>query len=99
MASEGKTLNKAKTGANAIISTALVILGVVAVNIIASRYFGRIDFTADKVYTLSKASKDMVANLPDRITVKAYISGDLPPQFAQVGQFTRGLLSEYASAS
>jgi gliding motility-associatede transport system auxiliary component len=92
-------MNKTKTGANAVIFVALVILGLVAVNIVAARYFGRVDFTHDKIYTLSQPSKDLVAKLPDRLTVKAFISKDLQPPFSQVAQYTRDLIDEYATAS
>jgi ABC-type uncharacterized transport system involved in gliding motility auxiliary subunit len=94
-----KPMDKAKTGANAIGFAALVIFGIIALNIVAARYFTRVDCTRDKIYTLSQPSKDMVAKLPDRLTVKAYISKDLQPPFSQVGQYVRDLLDEYATAS
>ncbi len=92
-------LNKRKTGANAITFTALVLFGIIAVNIVAARFFGRVDFTQDKIYTLSQPSKDLVAHLPDRMTVKAFISKDLQPPFLQVGQYLRDILDEYGTAS
>ncbi|HXU69117.1 MAG TPA: GldG family protein [Polyangia bacterium] len=91
--------SKAKTGANAIVFLVLVILGVVAVNVIAARFGKRIDLTQDHVYTLSPASKDLVAKLPDVLQVKAFISGDLQPPFSQTAQYVRDLLDEYAHAS
>src|SRR4051812_7993591 len=92
-------LNKAKTGANAVLFVVLTLLGVIAVNIVAARFFSRLDCTQDHIYTLSQPSKDLVAKLPDRMTVKAYISKDLQPPFSQVGQYVRDLLDEYATAS
>lgn len=91
--------SKAKTGANAVVFTLLVIAAVVAVNLIAARFPKRIDLTADHVYTLSPASKDLVRKLPDILTVKAFISGDLQPPFSQSAQYVRDLLDEYAHAS
>src|SRR6185437_2837122 len=91
--------SKAKTGANAIVFLVLVILGVVAVNVIAARFGKRIDLTQDHVYTLSPASKDLVAKLPDVLQVKAFISKDLQPPFSQSAQYVRDLLDEYAHAS
>ena len=52
-----------------------------------------------QVYTLSPASKDIVRNLPDYLTVKAYISKDLPPELATVSRYVRDLMDEYRSAS
>src|SRR3954466_8831784 len=94
-----KQMNKASTGANAILFAVLVIFGLIALNIVAARYFARIDCTRDTIYTLSQPSKDLVAKLPDRLTVKAFISKDLQPPFSQVGQYVRDLLDEYATAS
>lgn len=91
--------SKAKTGANAITFTVLVIGAIVAVNVIAWRYGRRVDLTQDKVYTLSKGSKDLVGKLPDKLTVKAFISSDLQPPFSQTAQYVRDILSEYANAS
>jgi gliding-associated putative ABC transporter substrate-binding component GldG len=93
------TQSKVKTGANAISFTALVIVAIVAVNVIAYRYAHRIDLTQDRVYTLSPASKELVAKLPDKLTIKAFISSDLQPPFSQTAQYVRDLLDEYAHAS
>jgi gliding-associated putative ABC transporter substrate-binding component GldG len=94
-----KELNKTRTGGNAIGFVVLTIVGLIAVNLIASRMVKRVDFTADRIYTLSQASKDLVAKLPDRMTVKAFISNDLQPPFSTVATYTRDLLDEYATAS
>src|SRR3954447_18478304 len=91
--------SKAKTGANAVVFTILVIVAVVALNLIAARFPKRMDLTADHVYTLSPASKDLVAKLPDVLQVKAFISKDLQPPFSQSAQYVRDLLDEYAHAS
>jgi ABC-type uncharacterized transport system involved in gliding motility auxiliary subunit len=92
-------MNKAKTGANAVLFVVLVLTGVIFFNVVAARYFSRIDCTHDKIYTLSQPSKDLVAKLPDRMTVKAFISKDLQPPFSQVAQYLRDMLDEYATAS
>lgn len=95
----GKQLHKGKTAANVIGFVAATIGILILVNVIAGRVFARVDFTADHIYTLSQPSKDLVAKLPDRLTVKAFISGDLQPPFSQTAQYVRDLLDEYASAS
>jgi ABC-type uncharacterized transport system involved in gliding motility auxiliary subunit len=79
---------------------ALFTLGaVVLVNLIGTRVFGRLDLTENKVYTLSPASKDVVSGLPDYLTVKAYISKDLPSELANVSRYVRDLLDEYRTYS
>ncbi len=91
--------SKAKTGANAIVFTVLVIAAVIVVNLIFARVNRRVDLTADHIYTLSPASKDLVAKLPDVLQVKAFISNDLQPPFSQTAQYVRDILDEYAHAS
>src|SRR3954447_23292802 len=92
-------LNKVKTGTNAVLFVVLVLAALVALNLMFSRVNARKDFTQDHIYTLSQASKDLVAKLPDRMTVKAFISSDLQPPFSQTAQYVRDLLDEYKNAS
>jgi ABC-type uncharacterized transport system involved in gliding motility auxiliary subunit len=92
--------SKAKTGANAVVFTISILAAIVLANVIIYKKGARrIDLTADHVYTLSQPSKDLVANLPDQLSVKAFISGDLQPPFSQTAQYVRDLLDEYAHAS
>ncbi|HET6279449.1 MAG TPA: Gldg family protein [Polyangia bacterium] len=79
---------------------ALFVIGaIVAINMLGTRVFGRLDLTEKKVYTLSPASKDVVRNLPDYLSVKAYISKDLPPELATVSRYVRDLMDEYRTYS
>lgn len=91
--------SKFKRGGNAVIYAMLTIGIMVLINIIGSRIFVRGDLTEDKIYTISKASKQLVAALPDRLTIKAFISSDLPPQVRTISRYLRDMLDEYATAS
>ena len=71
----------------------------VLINILANRYFFRFDFTEDKRYTLSKATKEILDNLEDPITITAYFSEGLPPNIDKTRVDFKDLLSEYASRS
>lgn len=78
----------------------LLILGIlVLVNIISNRLFFRLDFTADQRYSLSDATKDILAELNYPVTVKAYFSENLPPDIAKVRQDFKELLIEYNNYS
>lgn len=91
---------KAKTAANALVTALAVLGGIVGINIIATRFSSlRWDLTQDKVYGLSASSRETVKNLPDRVTVKAFISSGLQPPLNTYGQYIRDLLDEYAAAS
>jgi len=90
---------KIKQGSSAVFYASLVIGILVLANIVASRLFARVDLTQDQIYTLSDASKHLVATLPDRLTVKAFISSDLPPQVQSISRYLRDTLEEYARNS
>ena len=90
---------KRSSASNAALYTVFTIGAIVVVNLIATRVFGRLDLTEAKVYTLSRASKEIVGSLPDYLTVKGYISKDLPPELANGSRYTRDLVDEYRTYS
>lgn len=71
----------------------------VVINMISSKLYFRLDFTEDQRYTLSKATDDILTNLDDVITVKAYFSEDLPAQLISNRQDFEDLLLEYENRS
>jgi gliding-associated putative ABC transporter substrate-binding component GldG len=78
----------------------LLTIGIlVLVNILSDSYFFRFDFTADKRYTLSDATKDILRSVKQPITVKAYFSENLPPDIAKTKRDFKDLLIEYANRS
>lgn len=81
-------------------SSVLLIIGIlVLINILSTDFFVRLDLTENQRYTLSNASEDIVENLIEPVTVKAYFSENLPPNVAQTRQDFKDLLVEYASLS
>ena len=77
-----------------------IILIIVALNIISLFLFMRLDLTAEKRYTLSKSTKEMLTNLQDVIYVKVYLHGrGLPPDYAELSTKTRELLDELRAYS
>lgn len=83
-----------------VITTILLMLGIlVMINVLADEYFMRLDFTEDKRYTLSQATRDILQELEEPVTVKAYFSEDLPPDIAKTRQDFRDLLIEYNNVS
>ncbi|MCY4204713.1 MAG: GldG family protein [Bacteroidetes bacterium] len=67
----------------------------VVVNLIGLNIFGRLDLTDDRVYSLSRASKDIVQNLEDPVTITAFFTADLPAQFASNRRFLKDKLDDY----
>ncbi len=72
---------------------------IILLNILSDSFFFRLDFTADKRYTLSDATKNILKEVKEPITVKAYFSENLPPDVAKTKRDFKELLVEYASRS
>ena len=86
-------------GRNVIIQLVIVAAILVVVNLISSQLYFRADFTEDQRYTLSQATKDVLDDLPDVVTVKAYFSEDLPTQLVSTRQDFEDQLLEYENRS
>ncbi len=85
---------------NSILIQLLIFIAiVVVVNLIADNLFFRLDFTADGRYTLSRATKDLLNDLDDVVTVKAYFSEELPTQLLSNRKDFQDLLIEYENRS
>ena len=84
---------------NTRIKILLAVLGFIAINFIGRQLFFRLDLTANREFTLSQATKDVVKGLNDKMKVKAYFSDDLPVDIAKTKEDFRNMLSEYASLS
>ena len=78
---------------------ALYIIAVVLVNIAGLSLNARVDLTENNRYSLSQLSKDTVSGLKEPLTVKAFFSKDMPPQYAKTKRYLRDMLQEYAAAA
>lgn len=81
-------------------SKSLLILAVlVLINLISFYFYFRIDLTEDGVYSLSKASRNILKSLDETVTVSAYFTEDLPPALSKTKRDFKDMLIEYNSAS
>ncbi len=72
---------------------------IILVNFISKELFFRLDTTENKEFTLSNATKNILKNLEDPITVTSYFTKDLPPQYSKTLTDFEDLLKEYNSRS
>lgn len=78
----------------------LLVAGIVLLlNILSRQLFFRLDLTEGQQYTLSRATKDILRNLEDPVTVKAYFSEDLPANVAKTKRDFQEMLIEYSNLS
>ncbi|NJM17131.1 MAG: GldG family protein, partial [Bacteroidales bacterium] len=83
-----------------ILYTFLLVVGVLTLfNVLSNRFFFRLDLTEDNRFTLSNATKDILNELLEPVTVTAYFSQDLPPDIENLRRDFKDLLTEYSTLS
>ena len=69
--------------------------GLLLFNFIAQRFFFRLDLTEEKRYTMSPATKTLLRDLKQPVTITVYLTGDFPPAFRRLEQGVRETLTEF----
>ena len=81
-------------------SSILLIIGIIVLaNLLSTQFFKRFDLTADQQFTLSNATKDILRNLEEPVTVSAYFTEGLGPDFVKTRNDFRDMLLEYSNLS
>ena len=68
----------------------------ILINSVASTLFFRIDLTGNKIHTLSDASTNVVSGLEEPLTIKIYLSANLPTPYNNLQQELSDLMESYA---
>jgi len=79
----------------ALVRIAVILAILILVNIVSVRIFGRFDLTRNRLFTLSEASRTLMRNLDDKVTVKAYFTADLPAPYNSIRRTLLDQLNEY----
>jgi gliding-associated putative ABC transporter substrate-binding component GldG len=77
----------------------LIVVALVLINVLSEKFFARIDFTEDRMYTLSNATRDILNSLEEPVTVTAYFTKGSQQQIEKARQDFKDLLIEYANIS
>lgn len=86
-----------KTGS--ILGSLLLKLAIILMILQVASYLRlRVDFSRNKLYSLSKTSREAVKSLKDNMVVKLYSSQELPAQMNSIDRYVKDLLSEYQNA-
>lgn len=67
----------------------------ILINLLGTNQFIRWDMTSRGIYSLSSASKTVIRDLEDQLTVKAFFSEDLPSPYANNARFVKDKLNDY----
>ncbi|WP_258049025.1 gliding motility-associated ABC transporter substrate-binding protein GldG [Hymenobacter sp. NBH84] len=77
------------------LTTFFVVIGaLLLLNFLAQQFFFRVDLTQEKRYSMSPATKELLENLKQPVTITVYLDGDFPPAFRRLQQATRETLNE-----
>jgi ABC-type uncharacterized transport system involved in gliding motility auxiliary subunit/ABC-type transport system involved in multi-copper enzyme maturation permease subunit len=80
------------------LGTAALIVIVVVINLLGGYIGGRLDLTPGKVYTLSPATKKLVGGLGDIVTLKLFVSRELPPEVSLLKRDVEDLVRDLRAA-
>ena len=74
----------------------ILILFLIALNILGFWVYFRADLTADKRYSISESSKNLLKNLNDEVIIKVYLDGEgLPGGFERLKRAVKETLVEF----
>ena len=78
---------------------ALMIAIAVVINLFGSFISFRLDFTEQKLYSLSKGTRKVISDLDDVLTIKFYASKELPTEVSLIYRHIKDTLQDYENAS
>lgn len=88
-------MNKIEYKRQQIIRLAFLLASIFLICFVSSHLFLRIDLTADKRYTLSPVTLEILDQLEDVVYVRVYLDGDLPVGFRRLRNAIREMLDEF----
>lgn len=74
---------------------AIVLLALVGINILFSVFHFRLDLTAEKRYTLSNPTKELLRKLEDKVDITVFLDGEMPAGFKKLAGSTEDMLSAF----
>lgn len=89
-------VNKRQKDLRGLVGLILVIL---VLSLVSSRYFVRLDLTSDKRFTLSDITKQELVQLDDQMQVFVYLEGDFPAGFKRLRNAVSDLMIDYRAFS
>ncbi|MEE2669754.1 MAG: Gldg family protein [Gemmatimonadota bacterium] len=79
--------------------TAALIGIVIVLNLLGGNIRGRIDLTREGLYTLSDGTRETLGNLDDLVTIKLFVSDELPPELQPALRDVQDLVTDLRRAS
>lgn len=80
-----------------IVSIAILVAGLLLLNVLGNYFYKRFDLTQDKRFTLSAEAKEIVDYVDSPIIVDVFLKGNFPPEFRRLQSETEQLLEEFSA--
>ena len=80
------------------LGTGVLVAAAVVGNLAGGSLGGRLDLTPGNAYTLSPATRALVGGLDDLVTIKLFVSRELPPEISLLGRDVEDLLRDLRAA-
>ncbi|MBL6875183.1 MAG: gliding motility-associated ABC transporter substrate-binding protein GldG [Chitinophagales bacterium] len=77
------------------INAIIIVFILVTLNVIGSFFFTRLDLTEEKRYSISDPTKEFLKNLDDVVTVRVYLTGNLPAGMRALEKSIESTLNEF----
>jgi len=78
----------------------LLVIGIaIGLNVIGNHFYGYLDLTEEKRYTLTQPTQNLVQNLEDVVYVNVLLDGEFPAGFKRLQKATREILDDFRSIS
>lgn len=82
-----------------ILNLVLVIGITIGLNVIGNHFYGYLDLTEEKRYTLTQPTHNLLQNLDDVVYVNVLLEGEFPAGFKRLQKATREILDDFRSIS
>ena len=76
------------------VNVLLIAVNLVVLNMLSAELFGRLDLTETRMYTLSNVTKQILRELDEPLTIKAYFTKDLPAPYNNISRYVEDQLAE-----
>ena len=74
-----------------------VAIVLIAINILGSFFFKRVDLTQDKRYTLSSTTLHIIEQIDQPLYIDVFMEGKFPPEFKRLQNESKQLLEEFSA--
>ncbi len=76
-----------------------VLLGIFILNVVSGQVFFRLDLTAEKRYSITEVSKNLVGKLEQPVNITLYLDGELPAGFRKLKKSIQEKIADYNAYS